>query len=258
MVDRGTTLRRRGCWFSMKNIEDLCSILEDEVPLGQLLISHTVRTESMDRGGVRWRTQETQQWTDLATFKTDMQSTQVLNEVVIERRSQNEQDPRIRVEVGAPTRVWRPFGRRAFARAELTGGTDTSQRRAALRIADVLAEARFLGRWLTNGLAFAEAVLTAVALQSLVTQTSATAPFTFGGAILMALITYRIDIYLTRSIVLNDPKGVQGFVAQRSANHRASGGSRQEVLLFVMAVLGGIAGIIGTLVGILAYVFPRG
>lgn len=40
-----------------------------QVPLGQLVTSHTVRTESTDRRGVRRRTQQTWQRTDPATFK---------------------------------------------------------------------------------------------------------------------------------------------------------------------------------------------
>ncbi|MGG8410583.1 hypothetical protein ACM614_30540, partial [Streptomyces sp. 12297] len=61
-----------------------------------------------------------------------------------------------------------------------------------------------------------------------------------------------------QAAALNEPKGMQGFVARRSANHRVTGGSQREVLLFVMSVLGAVAGVIGTIVGIVTYLFPRG
>lgn len=76
--------------------------------------------------------------------------------------------------------------------------------------------------------------------------------------LLMLIAGYQIDKYLTRTILLNQPKGMQGFVARRSANHRVTGGSQREVLLFVMSVLGAVAGVIGTIVGIVTYLFPRG
>jgi hypothetical protein len=76
--------------------------------------------------------------------------------------------------------------------------------------------------------------------------------------LLMLVAAYQIDKYLTRTVLLNEPKGMQGFVARRTANHRVTGGSQREVLLLVTSVLGTVAGVIGTIVGIVTYLFPRG
>ncbi|MGW2827358.1 hypothetical protein ACWC24_41260 [Streptomyces sp. NPDC001443] len=258
MVEWGMSLRRRGCWFSWRNIEELVKILEEEVPHGQLAISRQELSESTDQNGVRWRTTTTRRWTDLDAFKTDMQGSQVITGVAIERRSPVAEDPRITIEIGKTTRTWRLFGRRPFAKACLSGGSETWELGAATRIANTFAQARLLGAGLTKWLDRLEQLCIIVSGMSLVYYPSGAGGAIGVGAFFMLAAAYQVDTYLTRTILLNEPKGLQGFVARRSANHRVTGGSQREVVLFVWSVLGGIAGVIGTIVGIITYLFPRG
>ncbi|WP_037652894.1 hypothetical protein [Streptomyces avermitilis] len=258
MVEWGMSLRRRGCWFSWQNVEELVKILEEEVPHGQLAISREEASETTDQNGVRWRTTSTGKWADLDAFKTDMQGTQVIAGVVIERHSPVAEDPRIIIEIGKTTRTWRPFGRQPFAKARLSGGSKSWQSGAANRIATTFAEARFLGRRLTKWLDRLELLCVIVAFWSLVYSPSGVGGLVGSSAFMMGIAAYQVDKYLTRTTLLNGAKGLQGFVARRSANHRVTGGSQREVMLFVTSVLGGIAGVIGTIVAIIAYVFPRG
>ncbi|MGW8685419.1 hypothetical protein ACWGNN_31135 [Streptomyces sp. NPDC055817] len=258
MGEWGVSLRRRGCWFSWHDVEELLKILEEEVSHGQLAISRQTESETADQNEVRWRTTETRKWTDLDAFKTDMHGTQVITGMVIERRSRVAEDPRIIIEIGKTTRTWRPFGRQPFAKARLSGGSKSWQLGAASRIATTFAEARFLGRRMAKWLDRLELLCIAVAFWSLVYSPSGVGGFVGSSAIMMGIAAYQVDKYLTRTILLNEAKGLQGFVARRSANHRVTGGSQREVMLFVTSVLSGIAGVIGTIVGIIAYLFPRG
>ncbi|WP_329167554.1 hypothetical protein OHB49_45415 (plasmid) [Streptomyces sp. NBC_01717] len=258
MGEWGMHLRRRGCWFSWQNVDELVKILEEEVPQGQLAISGAEISISTDQHGVRWKKTQTREWTDLNAFKTDMQSNQVISDLVIERRSTAADTPRITIEIGKRTRAWRPFGRRAFAVSRLSGGSESWQLGAATRIADTFARARFLGRRLAKWLDRLQFLCIAVASWSLIYSPSGVGGQVGSAGLLMLVAAYQIDKYLTRTILLNQPKGMQGFVARRSANHRVTGGSQREVFLFVMSVLGAVAGVIGTVVAIVTYLFPRG
>ncbi|MGW7365890.1 hypothetical protein ACWGI8_21240 [Streptomyces sp. NPDC054841] len=258
MGEWGMQLRRRGCWFSWQNVEELVKILEEEVPHGQLVISRREVSVSTDQNGVRWKKTQARQWTELDAFKTDMQGTQVISDLVIERRSPAADTLRITIEIGKPTRTWRPFGRQPFAVCHLSGGSTSWQQGAGHRIAETFTQARFLGRRLTKWLDRLELLCILVAFTSLVYYPSGTGGTIGAAAFLMGIAAYQIDKNLTRSILLNEPKRLQGFVARRSANHRVTGGSQREVFLFVMSVLGAVAGVIGTIVAIVTYLFPRG
>ncbi|MGW1768096.1 hypothetical protein ACWCQL_29135 [Streptomyces sp. NPDC002073] len=142
--------------------------------------------------------------------------------------------------------------------SRLSGGNESWQLGAATRIADTFARARFLGRRLTKWLDRFQFLCLAVGSWSLIYEPSGVGGQVGSAGFLMLVAAYQIDKYLTRTILLNEPKGMQGFVARRSANHRVTGGSQREVLLFVMSVLGAVAGVIGTIVGIVTYLFPRG
>ncbi|MFD5433214.1 hypothetical protein ACFWJ4_13740 [Kitasatospora sp. NPDC127067] len=256
MIEWGRRLGRRGCWFSWRNLEEIIQVLEEEVPHGQLEIRHSATNEST-QGGVSTRTQQTRRWATLADFKTDVSGAATLRDLVIERGPAPD-GRHICIEIGETAKSWRPGGMHARTYANVNGGTDAWQLGVARRLGDVLREAWFLGPRLDKWVGHVQSALLFTAVIGIVFYFHSTGSWVGLGAAIMALAIYKIEKYLARAMLINDPKGLLKFVAHRRANHRPAGSPWFGGAALIWTVLGGVAGVIGTVLAIFQAVFQHG
>ncbi|MFE1986069.1 hypothetical protein [Streptomyces mirabilis] len=249
-------LRRRGCWFSWSNIEELIKILEEDVPHGQLVIQHT-KVSTEDQNSVDLKIREQRQWSDFHSFKTDMASTRVITDLVIERGPVVAGEPQVIIEIGRTASTWRPFGLHAFVRAYISGGSESWERGVASRIVKVFKKAHFFNARLAKWLDRLQVALLLTASWCAIYDREGRGGYVGFAATVMWIALYEVDKNVTQTMLLNDPKWLLRTVARRSQNHRLAGSGGPGGTAFVTTLIGLIATVIATLVALLAYFFPR-